>query len=233
MTTIIATEDYMIADHRVSSPIPKNSGFSDITNPNNKELYEYTDASNKIMVLNLKEPLVNKDGARYLYLSTAGNRSFGRHLREILEYGPRNTEERFRWFSKAARLTALQAVLLAEDGTKLVVRFNTNNPDVTHFGRKQDVAIGSGTRVYESLRRLIPDGLTIEEKFILCSCLDRFSSQSYSVAGVREKILYANVIPPQEYFKERLASIWSRLDIQKLFVNRRTNVIVAEEDYTV
>lgn len=226
MTTIIATPNYLLADHRGTITIDdapetfclSGNGASYITDQ--QQVYAFDDTL-KIYLVDNKYNFYYK-GARLIAYTGAGNTAFFNELKSTLEF-LKNGNDLLSLVKCYYGTHTPDIVFYLDDGSCIVVKDVNGKRDTKYFSSDNNysVVIGSGGAAKHALD--IDHGqfreLQINDAYSIIAVTDKHSSLSYSVFGRRENILYTVVSEPVEEFTKRGLEL--RQKLSKLLVTNQ------------
>jgi len=236
MTTIIANDKFMIADHRATTLVHQEDNhdvFS--TGPKTARLDSYSDCFHKISLIDhTKGSFKGVNGDPIMCFGVSGSTSDrARFISALYDIRDNDIEKRITLLRKHCQFKNMSVMFMDSKGGKIVAQFygpnsrtNVLSPDVTR-------AIGSGCVFLKASGAIYNNELTMEELLFLAAYFDTGTGSSYSVYSVEENILYQNVIPSTEYIRKTAKSAFDKLKIFDKAPEQYFNVKNDNSDYII
>lgn len=227
MTTIISNGSYLLADHRrttsytLSERLLKNEDGHPPT-------AGASDTADKLMVLKEDTILKIRD-KRIIAYGLAGPVGTINTFNDIVKYGAgkdRQLAEVIRLLTSLhIRTVSIAGVFVLEDNTS--VTMNKVHNVFTYENHKKDEVcyVGSGTRFLSAMKDLLPKNLHISDYMALACAVDKHTSPTYAVYGVKENHLYSRIDPGKEHILDRYKTLMMEMASTTPSI-RRINTII-------
>lgn len=227
MTTVIANDKFMIADHRVTDHFKPNHRSDVQQYSRTAMMNSFSDSFHKLKVIdNKRSNSKTSEGKSPVCMGGSGSASeMETFTTAFYSINEPSIEKKLKLIKELTKISRLTVLFMLEDGCKLTAEFKPGaGLKVDELVAGVGVAIGSGSSILRELGAFDRDDLTVEELLFIASYLDNYTSSSYSVFSLEEMVLYQNVIPDPRYVRKTAWKAFQRLNPFKKLPTQYLNV---------